>query len=91
VDNLSNTLQDSRYCAIVARLVALRKQADLNQRELAERLSISQSFVAKVELHERRLDVVQLIEWVRALGVDEKKFLVEITNDVPNAKKRRRS
>ena len=84
-----NTLQDSRYRAVVARLVTLRKHAELNQRELAERLSSSQSYVAKVELHERRLDIVQLVEWLRALGVDEKKFLVEIISDVPSLRKKR--
>ena len=90
MDALANTLRDPRYRAIVARLVALRKRAELNQRELAERLGQPQSYVARIELNERRLDVVQLIEWVRALDVDEKKFLTEIVNDVPSVKRKRR-
>jgi transcriptional regulator with XRE-family HTH domain len=83
------TLRDPRYRAIVARLVAMRKAAELNQRELAERLGKTQSYVAKVELHERRLDIVQLVEWLRALDADERKFFSEILKDIPVQKRKR--
>lgn len=86
---MATTLRDPRYRAIVARLVALRKAAQLNQRQLAEALGKTQSYVAKVELHERRLDVVQLVEWLRALEVDERKFFAEMLKDIPVTKKKR--
>lgn len=86
---MATTLRDSRYRAIVAKLIAARKAEGLNQRDLAERLGKTQSYVAKVELHERRLDVIQLVEWLRALEIDEKKFLVEMLKDIPPTKKRR--
>jgi transcriptional regulator with XRE-family HTH domain len=86
---LATTLRDPRYRAIVARLIAMRKAAGLNQRELAERLEKTQSYVAKVELHERRLDIVQLVEWLRALEEDEKAFFSEMLKDIPKAKRKR--
>ncbi len=86
---MATTLRDPRYRSIVARLVALRKAAELNQRELAEALGKTQSYVAKVELHERRLDIIQLVEWLRALDVDERKFFSEMLKDIPAGKKRR--
>ncbi len=67
----------------------MRKAADLNQRELAERLGKTQSYVAKVELHERRLDIIQLVEWLRALDADEKVFLLDTLKEIPKARKRR--
>lgn len=67
----------------------MRKAAGLNQRELAERLEKTQSYVAKVELHERRLDIVQLVEWLRALEEDEKSFFSEMLKDIPKAKRKR--
>jgi transcriptional regulator with XRE-family HTH domain len=66
----------------------MRKAADLNQRELAERLGKTQSYVAKVELHERRLDIIQLVEWLRALDADEKVFLLDTLKEIPKTRRR---
>ncbi|WP_239590742.1 helix-turn-helix domain-containing protein [Vitreimonas flagellata] len=66
-----------------------RQPLPFNQRELAETLGKTQSYVAKVELHERRLDIVQLVEWLRALEVDERKFFAEILKDIPATKQKR--
>ena len=45
-----------------------RKSAGLSQQDLARRLKRSQSFIAKLEVGERRVDVVEFIEIARALG-----------------------
>ena len=49
-------------------LVAARDQAGLTQQQLASRLGKPQSFVAKFEGGERRLDVVEFIVIVEAIG-----------------------
>lgn len=41
----------------------MRLDAGLTQADLAERLNKPQSFVAKVETHERRLDLIELVKW----------------------------
>jgi transcriptional regulator with XRE-family HTH domain len=51
-------------------LVQARKAAQLTQEALAARLGRPQSFVAKYEGGERRLDVIEFIEVARALGAD---------------------
>jgi len=51
-------------------LIGARKKADIAQAELAARLKRPQSFVAKYELGERRVDVVEFVEIARALGRD---------------------
>jgi transcriptional regulator with XRE-family HTH domain len=56
-------------------LIAARKKAGLTQAEVAERLGRPQSFVAKYEGGERRLDVVELIAVTRALGADPTKLV----------------
>ncbi len=45
-------------------------------RELAERLDVIHSWIGKVELGERRLDVIEYIQYCKALGVDP----IEATN-----------
>lgn len=55
-----------------------RKSAGLSQHELARRLKRSQSFIAKLEVGERRLDVVEFIEIARALGKEPTELLSRV-------------
>ncbi len=56
-------------------MVGARKAAGLTQHALARRLKKPQSFVAKYEGGERRLDVVEFITIARALDVDPLKLM----------------
>lgn len=56
-------------------MIAARKAAGLTQRDLADRLHNPQSFVAKYEGDERRVDVVEFLAICRALEVDPAKLL----------------
>lgn len=56
-------------------LVAARRDSGLTQQDLAERLGRSQSFVAKIELGERRVEVVELVEIAKILGVPTRQFI----------------
>jgi transcriptional regulator with XRE-family HTH domain len=49
-------------------MIAARKKAGLTQHDLAERLGKPQSFVAKYESGERRIDVVEFLAICRAIG-----------------------
>lgn len=53
----------------------MRIEAGLRQVDLAMRLDRPQSFVAKYESGERRLDFVEFIEIAEALGFDPVEFL----------------
>jgi transcriptional regulator with XRE-family HTH domain len=56
--------------AFQALMKGARKGAGLTQGQLARRLRRPQSFVAKYENGERRLDVVEFVEIARKLGAD---------------------
>lgn len=56
-------------------LIEARKRSDLTQADLARRLGRPQSFVSKCERGARRVDVVELGEIARALGIDPIRFL----------------
>jgi transcriptional regulator with XRE-family HTH domain len=58
------------YRAAIERLVAARAVAGLTQRELADRIQKPPSFIAKIEIGERRLDFVEFIAITRALGLN---------------------
>jgi transcriptional regulator with XRE-family HTH domain len=61
----SRVLWGPQYEQFRARLVKARKLAKLTQHEAATALGRSQSFVAKSENGERRVDVVELLEFCR--------------------------
>ena len=51
-------------------MVSARRKAGLTQQKLAKRLGKPQSFVAKYEGGERRIDIVEFIAITRAIGAD---------------------
>lgn len=51
-------------------LIERRKEAQLTQRELAEILGVVYSLVGKIETGERRLDIVELIQYCLGLKAD---------------------
>lgn len=51
-------------------MVRARESAELTQKDLAKRLRKHQSFVAKYEGGERRIDVVEFLAITRAIGAD---------------------
>ena len=61
-----------------ARLVALRVNAGMSQRDLAKRLGREHSFVGRVELGERRLDIVEAFWVFRALEADPVKAMSKL-------------
>jgi hypothetical protein len=63
------------YDKCLARLVEARKRAGVTQIELASQLQRPQSFVAKYEARERRLDVAEYLVIARTLGVDPYRLL----------------
>jgi transcriptional regulator with XRE-family HTH domain len=85
----NNRLQDPRYRAIIDRLVELRAEVGMNQRDLAERLGEPRSYVSKAENFERGLDFVQIVDWLRALGVDERKIIAGMVQRMPTARRRK--
>jgi len=56
-------------------LIERRKEALLTQRELADILGVVYSLVGKVETGERRLDVIELIQYCSGLKADPIKLI----------------
>ena len=63
-------------------MIKARKQVKLTQRELAKRLGKPQSFVAKYEGGERRLDVIEFVNVLRAIGGDPVRLLKTLLREM---------
>ena len=71
---MEKSLQSAEYVRLIALLVAARHKAGIRQQALAKKLRKPQSFVAKYEGGERRLDVVEFVTIAEALGADPLKL-----------------
>lgn len=72
------TIYSPGYERIVALLRQTRTDAGLSQAELARRLERPRTFVTKCELGERRLDLLEWLEFCRACGVEPAVFLAQL-------------
>jgi transcriptional regulator with XRE-family HTH domain len=75
IDKSVHTPDQAAFCELMA---GARKAAGLTQHDLARLLKKPQSFVAKYEGGERRLDVVEFIAIARALGADPLRLMAAL-------------
>ena len=72
IDKSVHSPHQAAFCEL---MIGARKAAGLTQHALARLLKKPQSFVAKYEGGERRLDVVEFIAIASALGADPLKLM----------------
>ena len=72
---MSRSLGSQRHKAMWTFLVQKRKKAGLSQYEVAERLGRWQSYVARVESGQRRLDLMELLDFADALEFDVRELV----------------
>ncbi|MDB1145021.1 MAG: helix-turn-helix transcriptional regulator [Alcaligenaceae bacterium] len=75
------TIYKERYRNIIRALINLRKQKNLTQQQLADKLGKHQSYIAKIEKYERKLDVMEFIEFCEALDITSN----EVTHIIQNS------
>jgi transcriptional regulator with XRE-family HTH domain len=75
----SKQLWKRTYDDFRERLILARSDAGLTQRQAADLLGRTQSFVAKSETGERRVDVVELVAFARIYKRDVLAFLPDDT------------
>ena len=72
---MQKSISSQGYAKFRKWLRETREQAGLTQEDLAERLGETQSFVSKCERGERRMDIVELREFCRAMDITLEKFV----------------
>lgn len=61
-----STLYKESYRNLVRRMIELRQKAGLSQTVLAESIGLEQPDISKIENFERRLDALELMDWLAA-------------------------
>jgi len=72
IDKSVHSPEQAAFCAL---MIAARKKAGLTQQDVAKRLKKPQSFVAKYEGGERRIDIIEFLAIARAIGADPVRIL----------------
>jgi transcriptional regulator with XRE-family HTH domain len=75
---MQKSLHSRHYKLFLVVLRDARTRRGITQEELAARLDATQSFVSKCERGERRLDVVELQHWCKALGLRMADFVKQL-------------
>jgi transcriptional regulator with XRE-family HTH domain len=75
---VSKALHSARQAALVRLLIQKREAAGLTQAQLAKRLGQYQSFVARLESGERRIDVVEFLEISEVVGFNARDVILAL-------------
>ena len=86
---MQKTLKSAEYARLIEILVAVRQKSGTRQQALAKKLGRPQSFIAKYEGGERRIDVIEFIAIARALGADPVKLFRDFVALEPTVKIKR--
>lgn len=87
---MQKSLRSPEYARLIAALVAVRKSAGVRQQALAKKLGRPQSFIAKYEGGERRIDVIEFIAIAHALDADPVKLFRDFVAGKPIGTARKR-
>ena len=80
---MAGALHSQEYRSLISDLVNARKAQGLSQAALAQQIGRPPSFVAKVELCERRLDVIEFCVWASAISEDPLSLLQQTVRELP--------
>ena len=76
---MAKTLGSPQHKALITLLIERREAAGLTQTELASMLGEYQSFVARLESGQRRVDVVEFLKLASVLTFDPNDLLNKLT------------
>lgn len=78
-DRISTKARLARELAILGKVLSgARKASGVRQSDLAQRLGVPASYLSKIESGSRRLDVVEFVSIVRAMGADPATLVREL-------------
>lgn len=80
------SIHSDQYKRLTTMLLATRKNAGLTQQDVADKLGKPQSYVAKIEGNERRIDLVEFVALAKALGIDPNTMFANALSAISKSK-----
>ena len=72
------------YRSAIEAVKAARIAAGITQRELARRLGKPPSFINKIEILERRLDLLEFVAIAQAIGIEAPILMAQVLRALPD-------
>ena len=76
---MDKTLVTERHQRLIALIIEAREKSGMTQTELADALGEYQSFVARLESGQRRLDVIEFIRLAEVLDFDLTEMISKVS------------
>lgn len=77
------SIHDPAYGTLLAWLKNSRKAAKLSMRDVGQRLGVSHTWINKIEMGERRLDILEYVRLCHALGVKTTAGISIVESNLP--------
>ena len=71
------------FCEVIK---SEREKRSYKQNELADKIGIKQSFISKTESGDRRLDVIELLEYCEAMNISLTEFVFRLEGKLQDQK-----
>ena len=81
---MDKSINNKHYRQLITLLREKREEKGITQLQLAEKLSISQGIISKIETYERRIDIIELRNICIALNIPFIEFIEEMENNINN-------
>jgi transcriptional regulator with XRE-family HTH domain len=79
-DKLRDSIYSEKHLQFRKLLVSARKSLNLSQKALSEILGVHHSMIGKIEIGDRRLDLLEFLNYCKALKISPNKVITEIEN-----------
>ena len=76
---MPESIHHPRYVTLRNLLKAMREDARLTQKQLAELVGVTQSFLSKIERGDRYVDVLFFVDWCEACGCQPTDAIQKLT------------
>lgn len=71
---MSKSAFSKTHAVLVQTLIGARREKGILQADLARRLGKDQSFISRIEGGQRRVDMVEFLEYAEALGIEPRQL-----------------
>jgi transcriptional regulator with XRE-family HTH domain len=66
---MTKSLYDPQYIEMIAQIRALREEKGISQAKLGSRIGKDQSFISRIEMCDRRIDLIEALRICEALEI----------------------
>ena len=84
---MKKTNRDSERKKLLELLKRIRQDKGIRQVELAEKLGVPQSFISKYESGDRRLDILELRQVCKAVGITLQELIRKLEESLNETKR----